>query len=385
MARDAPSLRIAGVDPERGFAGGESQVLGLTLALLRAGHSADLFCDPAGKLWQRAQAAGVTCHPLRIRNSIDVLAGLRLRSYLSRNHYDVVHFHTARAHALAPFAQGRAGALVVTRRMDHAPNRMFAPWLYNRAVDGVAAISPAVADALVRSGVAKDRVEIIPSGVDCDRFRPPNVAERERARGELGLASGDFAVGTVGMLEARKGQRYLIEARQFLRAGEGSGIANPATANVRCFIAGAGTLADALAADIETRRLGDSVRLMGMIEDSRPLLWALDLFAMPSLQEGLGVAALEAMACGLPVVASATGGLVDAVEDGVTGIHVPVGDAHALANAIARLSANPELRLAMGAAGRDRVVAKFNIEAMARGTLALYRACLENRARSRRQ
>ena len=92
-----------------------------------------------------------------------------------------------------------------------------------------------------------------------------------------------FAVGTVGMLEARKGQRYLIEARQFLRAGEGSGIANPATANVRCFIAGAGTLADALAADIETRRLGDSVRLMGMIEDSRPLLWALDLFAMPSL------------------------------------------------------------------------------------------------------
>lgn len=385
VARDAPSLRIAGVDPERGFAGGESQVLGLTLALIRAGHSADLFCDPAGKLWQRAQAAGVTCRPLRIRNSIDVLAGLKLRGYLSRNHYDVVHFHTARAHALAPFAQGRTGALVVTRRMDYAPNRMFAPWLYNRAVDGVAAISPAVADALVGSGVAKDRIEIIPSGVDCDRFRPPNAAERKQARGELGLASGDFAVGTVGMLEARKGQRYLIEAGQFLREGEGSGIANPATANVRCFIAGAGTLADALAADIEARRLGDSVRLIGMIDDSRTLLWALDLFAMPSLQEGLGVAALEAMACGVPVVASATGGLVDAVEDGVTGIQVPVGDARALANAIARLSANPELRVAMGAAGRDRVIAKFAIEAMARGTLALYRACLENRARSRRQ
>jgi len=385
VARDAPSLRIAGVDPERGFAGGESQVLGLTLALIRAGHSADLFCDPAGKLWQRAQAAGVTCRPLRIRNSIDVLAGLKLRGYLSRNHYDVVHFHTARAHALAPFAQGRTGALVVTRRMDYTPNRMFAPWLYNRAVDGVAAISPAVADALVGSGVAKDRIEIIPSGVDCDRFRPPNAAERKQARGELGLASGDFAVGTVGMLEARKGQRYLIEAGQFLREGEGSGIANPATANVRCFIAGAGTLADALAADIEARRLGDSVRLIGMIDDSRTLLWALDLFAMPSLQEGLGVAALEAMACGVPVVASATGGLVDAVEDGVTGIQVPVGDARALANAIARLSANPELRVAMGAAGRDRVIAKFAIEAMARGTLALYRACLENRARSRRQ
>jgi glycosyltransferase involved in cell wall biosynthesis len=122
-----------------------------------------------------------------------------------------------------------------------------------------------------------------------------------------------------------------------------------------------------------------------MLDDSRTLLWALDIFAMPSLQEGLGVAALEAMACGLPVVASAIGGLVDAVEDGVSGIQVPVGNAPALANAIAQFSANPELRFAMGAAGRERAVAKFAIEAMARGTLALYLACVENRARNRRQ
>ncbi len=385
MARDAPSLRIVGIDPERGFAGGESQVLGLTLALMRAGHRADLLCDSAGKLWERAQAAGATCYPLRIRNSVDALAGLKLRGYLSRNHYDVVHFHTARAHALAPFAQGRAGALVVTRRMDYAPNRMFAPWLYNRAVDAVAAISPAVADALVRSGVARERIEIIPSGVDCDWFRPPNPAERKQARGALGLASNDCVVGTVGMLEARKGQIYLIEAIQLLCEREATGFANSTIANVRCFIAGAGTLANELAEGINARRLGDSIRLMDMIDNSRTLLWALDIFAMPSVREGLGVAALEAMACGLPVVASATGGLIDAVEDGVTGIHVPVGDACALANAIAQLSANPELRLAMGTAGRERAVAKFAIEAMARSTLALYRACLENRTSSRRQ
>ena len=74
--------------------------------------------------------------------------------------------------------------------------------------------------------------------------------------------------------------------------------------------------------------------------DSRALLWALDIFAMPSLQEGLGVAALEAMACGLPVVASATGGLADAVEDGVTGIQVPVGDGARLGNAIDLLAAS---------------------------------------------
>ena len=373
------ALRIAGVDPERGFAGGEAQVLGLTLALIRAGHRAELLCDPAGVLWQRARAAGVECHPLRIHNSIDALAGLKLRKFLGRNRYDVVHFHTSRAHALAPFARGRARALIVTRRMDYAPNRLFAPWLFNRAVDGVAAISPAVADALARSGVARDRIAIIPSGVDCERFRPPGASERERARRELGLVPQDIAVGTVGMLEPRKGQRFLIEAVALLRGGGEAGSAIAAAAPMRCFIAGGGALADAIAAEIRALGLDDSIRMMGMVEDPRGLLWALDIFAMPSLQEGLGVAALEAMACGLPVIASDTGGLAEAVENGRTGIRVPVGDARAIASAIAQLAAHPDLRAAMGMAGRERVMANYGMEEMARGTLELYRACLHNR------
>jgi glycosyltransferase involved in cell wall biosynthesis len=385
---DARALRIAGVDPERGFAGGESQVLGLTLALIRAGHRADLLCDPAGVLWQRARAANVACYPLRIRNSVDAAAGLQLRRFLAHNHYDVVHFHTSRAHALAPFAQGRARALVVTRRMDYAPNRLFAPWLFNRAVDGVAAISPAVADALVRSGVARDHVTIIPSGVDCNHFRPPSAAEREAARDALGLVAGEIAVGTLGMLERRKGQRYLIEAMALLRGdtyAAGRTIARDIrTMEMRCFIAGSGALAVEIAAQIRQRRLEDSTRLMGMIDDARELLWALDIFALPSVQEGLGVAALEAMACGLPIIASATGGLAQAVTDGVTGIHVPVVDARALANAIARLAAESGLRAAMGAAGRARVCADYGMEAMERGTLELYRVCLHNRAGGRR-
>jgi glycosyltransferase involved in cell wall biosynthesis len=391
------ALTIAGVDPERGFAGGESQVLGLTLALIRAGHRADLICDQAGALWPRAQAARVMCHPLRIRNSVDVAAGLKLRKLLAQNHYDVVHFHTARAHALAPFAQGRTRALIVTRRMDYAPNRLFAPWLYNRAVDGVVAISPAVADALVRSGVARDRIAIISSGVDCDHFRPPSAQEREATRAELGLAPGEIAIGTLGMLVPRKGQRYLIEAMALLRgdaAEGGRALASAVTAaqvgaaarveDLRCCIGGGGALANELAAQIRDRRLKDSTRLNGMIDDPRALLWALDIFVLPSLQEGLGVAALEAMACGLPVIASATGGLAQAVADGVTGIHVPAGDARALANAIARLAAEPGLRAVMGAAGRLRVCENYGMETMARETLELYRACLHNRSSNRR-
>src|SRR5437763_17149489 len=115
MAMRGGSLRIAGVDPELKFAGGESQVLGLTLELLACGHQAELICDPDGALRARAEAAGVRCHPLRVRNHIDVAAGFRLRALLQREAFDVVHFHTSRALALAPYAHASGATLVVTR------------------------------------------------------------------------------------------------------------------------------------------------------------------------------------------------------------------------------------------------------------------------------
>ena len=81
-------LRVAGVDPERRFAGGEAQVLGLTLELARAGHQAELLCAPTGELWRRASAAGIQCRPLPIRNSIDAGAGFRLRRLVRERRYD---------------------------------------------------------------------------------------------------------------------------------------------------------------------------------------------------------------------------------------------------------------------------------------------------------
>src|SRR5260370_5734945 len=101
--------------------------------------------------------------------------------------------------------------------MDYAPNRLFASWLYNRAVDGVAAISDAVAGALASSGVTRDRVTIIPSGVDCERFQPPVPNARQAARAALGLAPDDVAVGNVALLEPLQGHRFLLEAMGLAR------------------------------------------------------------------------------------------------------------------------------------------------------------------------
>jgi glycosyltransferase involved in cell wall biosynthesis len=368
-------MRVAGVDPERSFSGGEVQVIGLTRELLRAGHEAELLCDPDGELWQRAKQKSITCRPLKIRNSLDAPAGLRLRRLLTDHYYDVVHFHTARAHAMAPYARNRAGVLVATRRMDYVPNRVLAPWLYNRAVDGVAAISEGVAQALTRAGVLGDRVTIIPSGVDCRRFAPPSEAARQQARGALGLMPHEVALGTIGALVVRKGHHVLIDAMALLECDAAT---EAAVGRLRCYIAGDGSLRQELAQRVLQRNLSRSVVLLGHVQDPVTLLNALDIFVMPSLNEGLGVAALEATAVGLPVIASAVGGLPEVVADGHTGVLVKSGDAAALADAIRLLAADDAARSVMGGEARRSAVHNWSIESMAERTLSWYHACLDN-------
>jgi glycosyltransferase involved in cell wall biosynthesis len=369
---DAPVLSIVGVDPELGFGGGETQVLGLTLALAAAGHRAELICDPAGRLWERATAEGIRCHPIRIRNAIDLAAGVKLRAILKREHYDVVHFHTSRAHSMAPFARGFASTLVVTRRMDYRPNRVFAPLLFNRAVDGVVAISDGVADSLAAAGVDRRRVTVVHSGVDCNRFRPPTAQERADARAALGISDDEILISAVGALEQRKGHRYLIEAIGALAAP-------PASLKLRCFIVGQGSVHRVLQGEIAVIRSLERIKLLGRVDDPRELLWASDIFAMPSLKEGLGVAALEAMASALPVIASDVGGLGEVVEDERTGLIVPPANSAKIATAIQRLAESDGLRKQMGAAARVRVMENYSMEKMAARTLALYRECVRKR------
>jgi glycosyltransferase involved in cell wall biosynthesis len=355
-------LSIAGVDPERRFSGGETQVLGLTRELLRMGHRAELICDPGGVLYRRASAEGIRCHPVRLRNSVDLVGAMRLREVLENGGYDIVHFHTSRAHAMAPFVRGAARAMVVTRRMDYRPGRLLAPYLYGRAVDGVAAISRGVADALVDVGVDRNRIAIIPSGVDCDHFRPPNDAERASARDALGVSAGTLAIGTVGALEPRKGHRHLLEAVARINR------------DLRCVVAGDGSLAAELRRTADSLGIGGRVSFVGRVEDSRAVLWAMDIFVFPSLLEGLGVAAIEAAACGLATVASDAGGIAEVVGD--AGILVRPADPEAIAQAVERIADDPEGRARMGRAARARAIEKFTMSAMAERTLALYRECM---------
>jgi glycosyltransferase involved in cell wall biosynthesis len=252
--------------------------------------------------------------------------------------------------------------------MDYRPNRIFAPYLFNRAVDCVVAISAGVADSLAAAGVDRSSVTVVPSGVDCERFRPPSADERARARARFEISDGEIAIVAVGALEPRKGHRYLIEA---IAALADSGVA------LKCLIAGDGSIRADLEREITKLGCAGRAVMLGRIEDPRELLWASDIFAMPSLNEGLGVAALEAMACGLPAIVSAVGGLREVVEHESSGILVEPARADEIGAAIARLASSADLRTRIGAAARQRVEQNYSMATMADRTLALYRAALE--------
>jgi glycosyltransferase involved in cell wall biosynthesis len=364
-------LAILHVDPETGFSGGETQVVALVRHLAERGHASWVATPPGGglaaRLGGRGEAAVIA---LTCAFSHDPRAGLALRRWLAHVHFDLVHFHTARALTLAPYLP-RAIARVVTRRMDYPPrgSRPYVRWLYGR-VDGVIAISRAARDALVARGVAAESVTVVPSGVAVEAFAG---LDRDRARRELGIAPGERVAAIVGSLHRRKGHGVLLGAlRRLADDGRAPVLLAAGDGPERARLEGA------------ARELGvaERVRWLGRLEDVRPVLAAADVVVAPSLAEGLGVAAIEALAAGRPVVASAVGGLGELVRDGRDGLLVPVGDEPALAAALDRVLADASLRARLGgeAAGRAR---DFSTEAMARGTEAVYERAVAARARRR--
>jgi glycosyltransferase involved in cell wall biosynthesis len=352
-------VRVLHVDPEPGWGGGEVQVLALLRELAARGVESALAGDAGGALARAAAEAAIPVLPLRVVNHLDLPAALRLRRHARG--YDVVHFHTARAHALAPLCRHASRRLVVTRRMDYVPRGgPYARFLYNRAVDRVIAISEGVRRALLQAGVRADRIRLVPSGVDAQACLAA-AGSREACRQAWGVPPHALLVLVVAALERRKGHAVLLAAAERLR-----------TEGIDAYYAFCGEGSQAAALRAAAAALADRVRFVGFQRDVARCLAAADVVAVPSLHEGLGVAALEAMAAGRPVVASRVGGLAEAVRAEETGLLVPPAAPEALAAALARLARDPGLRGRLGERGRAWVHAHHSAAKMAAGTLACY-------------
>jgi sugar transferase (PEP-CTERM/EpsH1 system associated) len=214
-----------------------------------------------------------------------------------------------------------------------------------------------------RIGIPPRKVVTIHNGVDIMRFQQGDRIAARRAVG-LDVPSGAVVVGTVGRLDPVKDQLGLLEAFAAVAASR---------PEVALVIAGRGPLWDAIESRSRHPDLAGRVSLLGERSDTPTILQALDIFALPSLTEGISNTVLEAMASGLPVVATRTGGTPELVVDGLTGTLVPVGDRSALARALTAYVANSRARAQHGAAGRQRAVESFSLERMTARYRSLYR------------
>lgn len=358
-------LKILHIDPEKNWGGGEAQVLGLLQNLSKWGHRNDVATPADGELF-RQSLPSVRKIPLSVRNDLDLTGVPALRRLIRQERYDIVHLHTKRAHALSVWLPRgeRRPTYIVTRRMDYPePKNCYTRYLYNRRVDGIVAISRSVLNCLLAAGVDRHSIRLIYSGIDPLPFR--GFAGNEQR------ADDSAVVAMLAVLEERKGHRFLLEAARVLK---------DRGRKIRYVFAGDGSLKTQLQDLVRALGLREEVSFAGFVKDVPKFLSSVDVLVLPSLFEGLGVAALEAMAAGKPVVATRVGGLAESIIDGETGFLVPPQNGVALADAIERIVADPSMARAMGRKGAARVLSHFTIEQMARQNETYYYALLEGTA-----
>jgi D-inositol-3-phosphate glycosyltransferase len=379
----SPLAALGGAD-----AGGQNvHVAALSAALARQGAEVVVHTrrdDPA--LPERvAVAPGVTVEhvdagpPVPIPKDellphLDELAA-RLRQSWRADPPDVVHAHFWMS-GLAALTAGRPLGLpvvqtfhalgVVKRRYQGArdtspPTRLRDERFLARQADRIVATCSDEVFELVRMGADLRRITVVPCGVDLGLFRPDGPAEpRDPGR-----------------------SRLLVVSRLVERKGSGSVITALAELPETELVVAGGPPARRLAEDPEARRLAALAERLGMAGRVRfrgqvapgdlPALYrSADLVVCVPWYEPFGIVPLEAMACGVPVVASAVGGLVDSVVDGVAGVHVPPRRPDLLASVLAGLLADPARRAALGAAGARRALRRYRWDRIARGTLDVY-------------
>ncbi len=321
------------------------------------------------------RAAGVEVVPMGMRAKIDPACFLRLRRYVARERIDVVHTHMDVADFYGALA-GRLGGARCVVATKHAPDefRTRPTWkrypflvlerLAYEMEDAVIVVSEGLASFLEEAErLPRRKMVVIGHGIDGVSGAGP----RPETRRALGLPPLDPLLGAVGRLSPEKGHGVLLRALPTILA---------TFHRVGVVLVGDGPSRSELEA--ETRRLGiaDRVVFLGQRRDVPVVLAALDLFVQPSLYEGFGISLLEAMAAGLPIVASRVGGIPEVVQDGATGLLVPPRDPAALASAVIRLLRDREEAGRLGAAAARRARERYSLRAAAARVDALYRDIL---------
>jgi glycosyltransferase involved in cell wall biosynthesis len=359
----------------------QTQTFALARGLAALGEEVHVVTRPAPGHAAREQVEGVTVHRAGLPGGKGAPAtvayvGLAARTVAALgDRVSVVHAHQMLSPASAavvwraiggvPFvvtahASGSIGEVAHLARQGPLGRARLGA--LRRLASAFVAVSDPIRDELLGAGIPPDRIRRIPNGVDTRRFAPAGVGERKGERASLGVAEGPVAVYS-GRLSPEKGVDVLLDAWAQARRREVRG--------TLCVV-GDGPEREALEARAATLGVAGSVRFAGATAEVPRWLRAADVFVLPSRTEGLSVAFLEAMACGLAIVATDVGGTREAAGPGGA-VMVPPERPDALADGLAEVLRDPDRARALGATARARAMGAYAIENVAARHLDLYR------------
>lgn len=359
-------MNVLHLSTPTGWRGGEQQAAYLAQALQDLDVNNFMLCPEESVLMDHMKSGDIKTIPFRHAGLMQFSLAYLLRKACSSNNISLIHAHDAHAHTAAVLSAtffGNTLPIVVSRRVDFkiSPNP-FSRWKYNHpSVKRIICVSRAIRELTAPYLNAPSVLRVVHSGIDLSRYE--GNCDEPPLRKEMGLGPDAILVGNLSALADHKDYPTWLEAARLLASRH---------PQLYFIIAGKGAEEEAIRSVISKNRLDERIRLIGFRNDIPSVMRSLDIFLMSSKTEGLGTILIEAMAAGVPVVATRAGGIPELVEDGVTGLLAAPGDSEGLANAVTRLLEDPDLRVRVKNNALKKA-GEFSFRKTAEATLAIYR------------
>ncbi len=341
------------------WGGMEMRTLKISQSFKELGHSVTLLCYPGSSLDQEARKAGIKTITFPFKNGIHLSLILKLRKFLKQNQFDLIHTQFSRDLRFVVPASEKLKykpPIVLTKRLGSYISKkdLFHRYVYSR-VDLITAISKVIKQNVIDTcPVEPSKVEIFYNGIDVEKFQSA-LTHRDEKRKELGI-DDEIIVGIFGRFSPGKGHEEFLQAAKIISEKRN---------NVKFLVVGSEShgeedYARSICKLAKKLKLNNKVIFTGYRKDIPELMGAIDILAVPSHAEAFGNVAIEGKAAGKPVAASNTDGLLDIVDDGITGIQFSPKNPKALAKALLRLIDNPELREKFGEASLEKAKESFD-------------------------
>ncbi|WP_411823615.1 glycosyltransferase [Leptospira sp. 'Mane'] len=358
---------ILHINTSREWRGGEQQLYYLAQGLNQNKIEQLIVCQPNSPLFERCTEAGFACFPLEMRGEWDRKAVASIRTICTEKKVKLIHTHTAHAHGLAVFAKRKTLdiPLVVSRRVDFKPkNSIFSRWKYRHpANDYYLPVSQTIKRVMIEAGISPEKLITVYSGIDLKRFS--KLPTGENIREEFSIPKKTVIIGNIAALVDHKDQETLIRSIAKIET----------SVPFKVLIVGEGKLEKKLKALSKELNLDDKIIFTGYRTDILALLSLFDIFTLTSKEEGLGTSVLDAMASGLPVVATTGGGIAEMLTEGGGSYLSQVGDSSSLAKSFQTLLESESLRSGFGAFNKQ-AVKRFSCTETSEKTKLIYYSLL---------